>query len=81
MPVSIMNWACADAVRDGLEAHARRGGDADSARGGKVIGLLRLPSRTRKFDAARMSAANLADDISAWTRLLAMPDHDDLAVA
>jgi hypothetical protein len=53
----------------------------DRVRTNKAMGLAKLPSASWERNASWMLAANLAADLDAWLRLLALHDHDDLADA
>lgn len=51
--------------------YRQRGGAAEhGVRTGKAMGLARLPSKTWNVNAAWMLAANIANDLAAYTRLL-----------
>jgi Transposase DDE domain group 1 len=59
--------------------YRQRGGAAEhGVRTGKAMGLTRLPSKCWNVNAAWMLAANIANDLHAYTRLLAFPDHPEL---
>lgn len=44
----------------------------------KAMGLRNLPSKTWQVNAGWVLAANIAADLTAWTRLLGLRDQDDL---
>jgi hypothetical protein len=44
----------------------------------KAMGLRNLPSKTWQVNAGWVLAANIAADLTAWTRLLGLNDQDDL---
>lgn len=59
-----------------------RGGAAEaSVRVGKAMGLARLPSQTWNVNLGWMLAANLANDLHAWAKLLGLADDADLSGA
>src|SRR6202043_2365005 len=47
----------------------------------KAMGLRNLPSKTWQVNAGWVLAANIAADLTAWTRLLGLNDQDDLKKA
>jgi len=53
----------------------------DRVRTNKAMGLRNLPSKSWTVNRGWVLAANIAADITAWTRLLGLHDHDDLAHA
>jgi hypothetical protein len=53
----------------------------DRVRTNKAMGLRNLPSQSWKVNRGWVLAANIAADISAWTRLLGLHDQPDLATA
>ncbi|MFE4578103.1 IS1380 family transposase [Streptomyces chartreusis] len=53
----------------------------DRVRTNKTMGLTNLPSTSWDVNTGWMLAANLACDLDAWLRLLALHDHDKLAHA
>jgi hypothetical protein len=53
----------------------------DQVRTNKAMGLRNLPSRSWKINRGWVLAANIAADLSAWTRLLGLHDQPDLAHA
>lgn len=53
----------------------------DRVRTNKAMGLRNLPSQSWTVNRGWALAANIAADITAWTRLLGLHDHDDLAHA
>lgn len=53
----------------------------DRVRGGKAMGLRNLPSKAWSVNLGWVLACNIAADLDAWTRLLGLYDHDDLARA
>ncbi|MER7960359.1 IS1380 family transposase, partial [Streptomyces sp. NPDC096030] len=53
----------------------------DRVRTNKAMGLHNLPAKSLRANAGWMLAANLAADLDAWLRLLALHDQDDLADA
>jgi hypothetical protein len=56
-----------------------RGGAAEhGVRTGKAMGLSKLPSKCWNVNAAWMLAANIANDLHTYTRLLGFPGHRDL---
>ena len=62
--------------------YRQRGGAAEhGVRTGKAMGLSRLPSKMWNVNAAWMLAANIANDLHAYTRLLGFAGHPELAVA
>ena len=50
----------------------------DQVRTNKAMGLRNLPSKTWTVNCGWVLAANIADDLSAWCRLLGLYDCDDL---
>jgi hypothetical protein len=59
-----------------------RGGAAEQAvRTGKALGLRNLPSKTWNVNQGWIIAANIANDLHAYTRLLGLDEHPDLARA
>lgn len=62
--------------------YRHRGGAAEQAvRTGKALGLHNLPSKTWNVNLGWIIAANIANDLHAYTRLLALDEHSDLARA
>ena len=53
----------------------------DRVRTNKAMGLRNLPSKSWTVNRGWVLAANIAADITAWTRLLGLHDQDDLAHA
>ena len=53
----------------------------DRIRASKAMGLANLPSQSWKVNRGWVVAANIAADLAAWTRLLGLHDHPDLAAA
>ena len=53
----------------------------DRVRTGKAMGLHNLPSSSWQVNQGWVLAASLAADLDAWTRLLGLHDHADLADA
>jgi len=53
----------------------------DQVRTNKALGLHNLPSKSLAVNESWMLAANLAADLNAWLRLLALHDEPDLAQA
>ncbi|MFI1936909.1 transposase [Streptomyces purpureus] len=53
----------------------------DQVKANKAMGLHNLPSKFWQVNAAWMLTCNLAADLDAWLRLLALHDQDDLADA
>lgn len=53
----------------------------DRVRTNKAMGLRNLPSKSWTVNQGWVLAANIAADITAWTRLLGLHDQDDLAHA
>ncbi|WP_406497077.1 transposase [Streptomyces sp. NBC_00846] len=53
----------------------------DRVRTNKAMGLHNLPAKSYRNNEGWMLAANLAADLDAWLRLLALHDQDDLAGA
>jgi hypothetical protein len=53
----------------------------DRVRTGKAMGLRNLPSKTWNVNVGWVLAASIATDLDAWTRLLGLYDHDNLALA
>jgi hypothetical protein len=53
----------------------------DRVRTNKAMGLRNLPSKSWEVNCGWMLTANLAADLHAWVRLLALHDHPDLASA
>lgn len=59
-----------------------RGGAAEQAvRTGKALGLTRLPSKMWNVNLGWVLAAGIANDLHAYTRLLGLHEHPDLAAA
>jgi hypothetical protein len=59
--------------------YRQRGGPAEhGVRTGKAMGLTNLPSKMWNVNAAWMLAANIANDLYAYTRLLGFAGHRDL---
>ncbi|MCO8307128.1 hypothetical protein [Streptomyces sp. RKCA744] len=50
----------------------------DRVRTNKAMGLHNLPAKSYRANQCWMLAANLAADLDAWLRLLALHDQDDL---
>jgi hypothetical protein len=61
--------------------HRAHAGVEDRVRTNKAMGLGKLPSSAWTTNCGWVLAANLAADLDAWTRLLGLHDHDDLALA
>jgi hypothetical protein len=61
--------------------HRAHAGVEDRVRTNKAMGLGKLPSSAWSVNCGWVLAANLAADLDAWTRLLGLHDHDDLAGA
>jgi hypothetical protein len=62
--------------------YRQRGGAAEGrVRTNKAMGLANLPSQTWDVNVGWVLAANLAADLDAWTRLLGLHDHPELAAA
>lgn len=61
--------------------HRSHAGVEDRVRTNKAMGLDNLPSASWQVNRGWMLAANLATDLDAWVRLLALHDIDDLADA
>lgn len=62
--------------------YRHRGGAAEQAvRTGKAMGLHNLPSKTWNVNEGWILAANLANDLHAYIRLLGLSEHPDLARA
>lgn len=53
----------------------------DRVRVDKAMGLRNLPSKSWTVNRGWVLAANIANDLDAWTRLLGLHDHPDLAHA
>jgi hypothetical protein len=51
----------------------------DRVRTNEAMGLQNLPSKSWTVNRGWVLAANIAADITAWTRLLGLHDHDNLA--
>jgi hypothetical protein len=64
---------------DALYRH--RGAAEDQVRAGKAQGLRNLPSKMWHVNAAWMLGANIAADLTCWTRLLGLDGDPDLADA
>ena len=64
---------------DALYRH--RGAAEDQVKAGKAQGLRNLPSKMWHVNAAWMLSANIAADLTCWTRLLGLHDQPDLADA
>jgi hypothetical protein len=64
---------------DALYRH--RGAAEDQVKAGKAQGLRNLPSKMWHVNAAWMLSANIAADLTCWTRLLGLDDQPDLADA
>jgi hypothetical protein len=59
--------------------YRQRGGAAEQGvRTGKAMGLSKLPSKHWNVNAAWMLAANIANDLHAYTRLLGFAGHREL---
>jgi hypothetical protein len=52
--------------------------ETSGVRTAKAMGLRNLPSKTWQVNAGWVIAANIAADLTAWTRLLGLHDHEDL---
>jgi hypothetical protein len=52
--------------------------ETDGVRTAKAMGLRNLPSKTWQVNKGWVLAANIAADLTAWARLLALHDQDDL---
>ncbi|WP_229706651.1 IS1380 family transposase [Micromonospora sonchi] len=61
--------------------HRAHAGVEDQVRAGKAMGLRNLPSKTWTVNRGWVLAANIATDLTAWTRLLGLHDQPDLAHA
>jgi hypothetical protein len=61
--------------------HRSHAGVEDRVRTNKAMGLDNLPSATWEVNCGWVLAANLASDLDAWVRLLALHDIDGLADA
>ncbi|GGM68116.1 IS1380 family transposase [Micromonospora sonchi] len=61
--------------------HRSHAGVEDQVRTGKAMGLRNLPSKSWTVNQAWVLAANIAADLTAWTRLLGLHDQPDLAHA
>lgn len=62
--------------------YRHRGGAAEQAvRTGKAMGLTKLPSKTWNVNQGWIIAANIANDLHAYTRLLGLDEHPDLVCA
>ncbi|GGS31652.1 hypothetical protein GCM10010269_82640 [Streptomyces humidus] len=61
--------------------HRSHAGVEDRVRTNKAMGLHNLPSKSWEMNRGWMLGANLAADLDAWVRLLALHDIDDLADA
>jgi hypothetical protein len=61
--------------------HRSHAGVEDRVRTNKAMGLHNLPSKSFEVNRAWMLTANLATDLDAWVRLLALHDVEDLADA
>ena len=55
--------------------------ETDGVRTAKAMGLRGLPSKTWQVNCGWVIAANIAADLTAWTRLLGLYDIDDLREA
>jgi len=55
--------------------------ETDGVRAAKAMGLRNLPSKTWQVNKGWILAANIAADLTAWTRLLGLHDRDDLKEA
>jgi hypothetical protein len=55
--------------------------ETDGVRTAKAMGLRNLPSKTWQVNRGWVIAANIAADLTAWTRLLGLHDCDDLREA
>src|SRR6266581_4496415 len=55
--------------------------ETDGVRTAKAMGLRNLPSKTWQVNKGWILAANIAADLTAWTRLLGLHDRDDLKEA
>ena len=55
--------------------------ETDGVRTAKAMGLRNLPSKSWQVNRGWVIAANIAADLTAWTRLLGHCDHDDLREA
>jgi hypothetical protein len=61
--------------------HRSHAGVEDQVRQGKAMGLRNLPSKAWTVNRGWILAANIAADLTAWTRLLGLHDQPDLAHA
>ncbi|MCM4084345.1 IS1380 family transposase [Paractinoplanes hotanensis] len=61
--------------------HRSHAGVEDQVRVGKALGPRNLPSKSWTVNRGWVLAANIAADITAWTRLLGLHDQPDLADA
>jgi hypothetical protein len=61
--------------------HRSHAGVEDQVRTNKAMGLRNLPSKSWTVNQAWVLAANIAADLTAWTRLLGLHDQPDLAHA
>ena len=61
--------------------HRSHAGMEDQVRTGKAMGLRNLPSKSWTINQGWVLAANIAADLTAWTRLLGLHDQPDLAHA
>ncbi len=55
--------------------------ETGGVRAGKAMGLRNLPSKSWQVNCGWVIAANIAADLTAWTRLLGLRDSDDLREA
>jgi len=55
--------------------------ETDGVRTAKAMGLRNLPSKTWQVNVGWVLAANIAADLTAWTRLLGFRDDDELRAA
>ena len=66
-------------IGPGRDGH--RAATEDQLKAGKEQGLRSLPSNMWPVDTAWMLHANIAADLTCWTRLLGLADNPDLASA
>ena len=52
--------------------------ETGGVRTAKTMGLRNLPSKSWQVNCGWVIAANIAADLTAWTRLLGLCDHEDL---
>jgi len=61
--------------------HRSHAGVEDQVKAGKAMGLRNLPSKSWTVNRGWILAANIAADLTAWTRLLGLHDQPELAHA